>query len=261
LWNEEVFVQPAGAPQPHRKNSHASPTPLVAGDRLYVHFGHQGTACLDLNGKVLWRNVQRYSPVHGNGGTPVLGDGLLIFSCDGRDDPYVIALDAATGKEKWKTPRPGDAFKKFSFSTPLVIEVKGQKQVISPGSEQVNALDPKTGKILWTVKTDGYSVIPRPVYGHGLVFVGTGYDSPTLIAIRPDGSGDVTKTHVAWRMKRGAPHTPSPLLVGDELYIVSDNGTATCLEAKTGEVVWSERLAGPHSASPLFAGGKIYFQD
>jgi outer membrane protein assembly factor BamB len=260
LWNVEVFKEAAGAPRPHSKNSHASPTPLVEGDRLYVHFGHQGTACLDLSGKVLWKTVQRYSPVHGNGGTPVLVDGLLIFSCDGAANPYVVALDAATGKEIWKTPRQGNAPRKFSFSTPLVIDVKGQKQVISAGSNQVTAFEPKTGKEIWTVTYDGYSVIPRPVFGHGLVILSTGYDAPSLLAIKPDGKGDVTKTHVAWTARKGAPHTPSPLLVGDEVYMVSDNGTASCLDAKTGKVHWSERVGGSYSASPIFADGKVYFQ-
>jgi outer membrane protein assembly factor BamB len=266
LWDTEVFKEAAGAPKPHSKNSHASPTPIVEGDRLFVHFGHLGTACLDLSGKVLWKNVQRYSPVHGNGGTPVLVDGLVIFSCDGASSPYVVALDAATGKEVWKKPRQGNADRKFSFSTPLVIEVKGAKdvtkahQVISPGSNQVTAFDPKTGNPIWTVTYDGYSVIPRPVYGHGMVFLSTGYNSPSLLAIKPDGTGDVTKTHVAWTARKGAPHTPSPLLVGDELYMVSDGGVASCLDAKTGKVHWSERIGGGYSASPIYASGKVYFQ-
>ncbi len=260
LWDVEVFKEGRDAPRPHTKNSHASPTPIVAGDRLYVHFGHQGTACLDLKGKVLWQNVQRYSPVHGNGGTPVLVDGLLVFGCDGASNPYVIALEADTGKEKWKTPRRGDPDRKFSFCTPLVIEVDGRKQVILPGSDQVTAFEPTTGKEVWTVSYDGYSVIPRPVYGHGLVFVCTGYNQPSLLAIRPTGKGDVTKTHVAWSTRKAAPHTPSPLLVGDQLYMVSDNGTASCLDAKTGEVHWSQRLGGNYSASPMHAGGKVYFQ-
>jgi outer membrane protein assembly factor BamB len=261
LWNEEVFKQAPNAPRIHNKNSHASPTPIAAGERLYVHFGHQGTACLDLSGKVLWQNVQRYSPVHGNGGSPVLVDDLLIFSCDGDSNPYVIGLDAATGKQRWKTPRPFEATKDFSFSTPLVLEVKGQKQVISPGSNQVNAFDPKTGKILWSVRYEGYSLIPKPVYGQGLVFVCTGYDSPSLYAIRPDGTGDVTDTHVAWKRRRGVPHTASLLVVGEELYMVSDRGIATCVDAKTGNEHWSERLDGDYSASPVYADGRVYFQN
>src|SRR5262249_38284452 len=162
----------------HGKNSHASPTPLTDGQRLYVHFGHQGTACLDLDGKVLWRNTDlRYRPVHGNGGTPILVDEALVFSCDGGDVQFVVALDQATGKVRWKIDRKTGAFKKFSFGTPLLITVDGKPQIVSPGSGVVCAYDPKTGREIWRVRYDnGYSVVPRPVYGHGLVFVATGYD-------------------------------------------------------------------------------------
>ena len=120
--------------------------------------------------------------------------------------------------------------------------------------------DPANGKEIWRVRYNGYSVIPRPVHGHGLVFLSSGYDRPSLLAIRPDGKGDVTDTHVAWKTSKSAPHTPSLLLVGDELYMVSDGGMASCLNARTGEVYWQERLGGTYSASPLFADGKLYFQ-
>jgi outer membrane protein assembly factor BamB len=203
----------------------------------------------------------KYSPVHGNGGSPVLVGDSLVFSCDGADNPFVVALDRNTGKVRWKTERKVDVFKKFSFATPLVIEVKGKKQVVLPGSDVVCGYDPADGKEIWRVRYKGYSVIPRPVYGHGLVFVCTGYDPPSsLLAIRPDGTGDVTETHVAWKLSKSVPQTPSPLLDGDELYIISDNGFATCLDAKTGKVHWSERLNDTFSASPVLADGRIYFQ-
>jgi outer membrane protein assembly factor BamB len=261
LWDNEVFRQPGKrAARIHSKNSHASPTPLVHGSRLFVHFGHQGTACLDLQGKVLWRNTTlKYSPVHGSGGSPVLVGDALIFSCDGARDPFVVALDQANGKVLWKTPRSVDAFKKFSFCTPLVISVKGQQQVISPGSNMVGAYDPRTGREIWQVRYEGYSVVPRPVFGHGLLFLLSGFDSPVLLAVRPDGQGDVTKTHIAWTSRKAAPLTPSPLLVGEELYTVSDRGIASCLDAKTGKVHWQQRLGGNYSASPLHAAGKVYF--
>jgi outer membrane protein assembly factor BamB len=261
LWDHEVFNEAAAAPRPHPKNSHASPTPLVEGDRLYVHFGHQGTACLDLDGKIMWTNRElTYRPVHGNGGSPILVEDLLIFSCDGGSERFIAALDKASGKVRWKTDREGDADRKFSFSTPLLIDVKGQKQVISPGSDVVCAYGPATGKELWRARYEGYSVIPRPVYGHGLVFLSTGYNVPNLLAIRPDGSGDVTATHIVWRQRQNAPHTPSPLLVGNELYTVSDGGIASCLDARTGKAHWQKRLGGAYSASPLCAAGKVYFQ-
>lgn len=263
IWDNEVFSQDAvSAPKIHGKNSHASPTPLVESGKVYVHFGHQGTACLDLDGKTLWKTQElAYPPVHGQGSSPILVDGLLIFSCDGGKDPFVAALDANTGSVRWKFARESDYAKRFAFATCEAITVNGKKQIISPGAGVVNAIDAETGKEVWRVTYDGYSVIPRPVFGHGLVFLSTSYDSPSILAIRPDGHGDVTDTHVEWSLKKGAPHTPSPLLIGDELYLVSDGGIASCVDAKTGDVHWSERIGTKFSASPVYADGKIYFQD
>ena len=264
VWNAEVFgpdmTKSTGI---HRKNGHASPTPLLEGERLYVHFGNQGTACLDLGGKILWRNTSlAYPPVHGSGGSPVIVEGALVFSCDGASDPFVVALDKHTGAVLWKTSRVTSASKKFSFSTPLVVTVNREKQIISPGSGAVCAYEPQTGREIWRVRYDeGYSVIPRPVFGHGLVYIATGFDFPKVMAIRPDGRGDVTATHVAWTLKKGAPNTPSLLLGGDELYLVSDLGIVSCVDARTGQVHWQERAASNCSASPLFADGRIYVQD
>jgi len=261
VWDKEVKKHPGT--RIHTKNSHASPTPIVAGERIYVHFGTNGTFCLDLTGKIVWsQTTLTYAPVHGSGGSPILVDDVLISSCDGSDKNFVVGLEAATGKVKWKTDRGVKAFKTFCFSTPLCIEVDGKKQVVSPGPGMVAAYEPATGKEIWRFQypVPGYSVIPRPVYGHGLVFLSTGYDAPVLLAIKPTGTGDVTKTHLAWSTKSGAPHTPSPLLVGDELYMVSDKGVASCLDAKTGTVHWTERIGGAFSASPVFADDKIYLQ-
>ncbi len=261
VWEKEVIRQEnATAPNIHGKNSHASPTPLTDGKRLYVHFGHQGVACLSLGGEVQWINRDlSYKPVHGNGGSPVLGGGKLIFSCDGLDKQIVVALDCATGKVIWKTARKTTSLQRFSFHTPLIIEVDKKFQVVSAGSGVVNAYDLETGEEIWRVRHGGYSVVPCPVYGHGLVFLSTGYNTPELLAIRPDGHGDVTDTHIAWKTKKGAPLSASPLLVGDELYFISDSGTASCLDAKTGKSHWQERVGGNYSASPIFGAGKIFF--
>ena len=263
LWSTNVF-SPEDGSSLHRKNSYASPTPLVRGGRLYVHFGHLGTACLDLNGQVLWRQTSiTYPSMHGNGGSPLLAGDRLIFSCDGITNPAVVALDRHTGKVQWKTPRDNDSVpKKFSFSTPLLITNAGREELISPGAGATYAYDPTTGRPLWKVSTGtGFSVVPRPVFAHGLLFVNTDYDFPKLFAIRPGGEGDVTSTHLAWQTGRGAPSTPSALVVGSELYFVSDAGIATCADAKTGQVHWNERLGGGFSASPVFAAGHIYFQN
>jgi outer membrane protein assembly factor BamB len=132
--------------------------------------------------------------------------------------------------------------------------------LISVGAFRARAYDPLTGREIWRVRYDeGFSNVPRPVFAHGLVYIATGFQQPELLAVRPDGTGDVTKTHIAWALKRGAPLTPSPLIVGDELYIVTDGGIATCLDARTGVIVWQQRLGGTYSASPVFADGRIYF--
>jgi outer membrane protein assembly factor BamB len=255
--NVEVFrLRSAELTNP--KNSHASPTPIVEGDRVYVHFGAEGTAALTTSGEIVWKARFPYESQHGNGGSPVLYGDLLIFSGDGSDDAFVVALDKRTGKVRWKTSRrqPWDQ----AYSTPLVIRVGDRDELVSVGAYRAAAYDPQTGKEIWRVSyADGFSNVPRPVFGHGLVYIATGFQQPSLLAVRPDGAGDVTKTHVAWTLKRGAPLTPSPLLVGDELFIVNDGGIASCLDAKTGAAHWVQRLGGAFSASPVFADGKIYF--
>lgn len=261
-WNREVFLQRGDDVQIHKKNSHASPTPLIDGDRLFVHFGPSGTACLNLDGKVIWKTEElSFRPVHGNGGSPVLYKDALIVTCDGADQQFVAALSAETGELKWKTERDVEVRKGFSFSTPTLIEVDGQVQAVCPGSGAVMAYDPATGSELWRVRYgEGYSVVPRAVYAKGLVIVSSGYDSAVLYAIDPRGEGDVTETHVRWTLDRGVPKTPSMLAVGDHLYLVDDGGVATCLEIDTGEMHWKKRLGGKYSASPTYAAGRIYFQ-
>ena len=262
LWQTSVFEEGAEAPSIHRKNSHASPTPIVDGDRVYVHFGHMGTAALDLEGKVVWRNTAlKYNPMHGNGGTPILVDDRLVFSCDGASDPFVVSLRKSDGSVAWKVTRHPAIKQTFSFATAEVIEFNGRKQIISPASGFIAAYDPEDGHELWRARHEGWSVIPKPVFAHGLVFAGTGYETPTTLAIRPDGSGDVTDTHIAWVLRKGAPNTPSFLVIGDELYLLADSGVLSCLDARSGKVHYQERACGQSSASPVFADGHIYLLD
>ena len=240
------------------KNSRASPSPVVDGDRVYVHFGADGTAALTSSGDIIWKTRFPYESQHGNGGSPIVFGDLLILSCDGSDDAFVVALDKRTGKVRWKTGRrqPYDQ----AYSTPLAIRVGNRDEIVSVGAYRAGAYDPETGKEIWRVSyRDGFSNVPRPVFGHGLVYIATGFQEPSLLAVRADGVGDVTRTHVAWTLARSAPLTPSPLLVGDELYVVNDVGIATCLNAKTGDLFWRQRLGGNFSASPVYAGGRIYF--
>ena len=263
LWDKEALQPEAGAAGvKHPKNSQCSATPILAGDRLYLHFGHLGTAALDLAGNILWRQTSLgYAPTHGNGGSPALAGDKLVFSCDGGDEPFVAALDAATGKVRWRAPRNTPAKRKFSFCTPLVIDVDGGRQIILPGSGFVGAYDPADGREIWRVRYgEGYSVVPRPVYAHGLVYIASGFDKANLLAIDPRGAqGDATDSHIKWQAGRNIPFTPSLLAVDGELYAVSDGGIATCFDALTGATLWTERLGGDFSASPFYAEGKLYF--
>jgi outer membrane protein assembly factor BamB len=255
--NVEVFTVEAN-PLLNPKNSYASPTPIIEGDRVYVHFGPYGTAALTTSGQIVWKARLPHDPEHGNGGSPALYEDFLIINCDGIDEAYIVALDKKTGEIRWKTPRRQPIG--HAYSTPFVIRTRSQDQVISVSAFRVAAYEPRTGKEIWRVEyTEGYSNVPRPVYGHGLVYITTGLQHPSLLAIRPDGIGDVTATHVAWKLERGVPVTPSPLLAGNELYLVSDLGVVTCLDARTGRPHWQERLTGNFSASPVFADGRIYF--
>ena len=260
-WQKTIFEQTANSPKIHKKNSHASPTPIYEDGQLYVHFGHAGTARLDLNGNIIWKRIITYEPMHGNGGSPALTGKALIFSCDGKSDPFVIALSRDTGEPLWQTPRNLTAKRRFSFCTPLLIEVKGRQQVILPGSGGVVAYDPTTGKEIWWLRYgEGYSVVPRPVYTQGLLIVCSGFDTAQTWAVRPDGAGDVTDTHLAWRFRKGSPLTPSPLVVGEDLYLCADRGILSCINPKNGEAYWSERINGAYSASPVLANGLIYCQ-
>ena len=261
VFSKIIFEQPDDAPKIHNKNSHASPTPLIENQRVYVHFGHQGTACTDLDGNVLWQNRDHaFPPTHGNGGSPVMAGSNLILTCDGGDSPYTLALDLKTGQEVWKTSRGIKTDRPFSFCTPQVISVNGVSQIISPGSDIVQALAPLDGSVIWSVRYDGFSVVPRPLFHRGTLFVCTGFMNTKLLAIDPSGSGDVSETHVKWIYGTGVPQTPSILAIGDQIVMVSDNGIASIIDITTGKEKSRKRLGGNFSASPLLSGDKVYFQ-
>lgn len=265
VWDTKVFDQKASSRPIHQKNSHASPTPIIENGKVYVHFGHMGTACLDLKGEIVWANKELgYNPVHGNGGTPIVVGDLLIFSADAGTDPFIVALYKKNGKVAWKKPRSETPqSRKFSFSTPTLINMGGRSQIISPASGAVFSYDPKTGEELWSVNYGGWSVIPKPGVYKNMIFVGTGYERAHLLGIRVDekSKGNVTDSHIEWEITKRAPNTPSFMIVDDLLYFISDGGIATCVDPMTGEVIWQERAAGPMSASPVHSNGKIYFLD
>lgn len=254
----EVFRQ-SPARLLNAKNSLASPTPIVDGDRVYVHFGAEGTAAVTTGGRVLWRRTLGYTSEHGNGGSPALYQDRLILNCDGFDEAFVVALDVATGKPRWKTSRRRPWSQ--AYSTPLVVRDGERDLVVSVGAFRTAAYDPMTGEEVWRVSYgDGFSNVPRPVVAHGMVYLTTGFQQPSLLAVRLGGTGDITRTHVAWTLKRGVPLTASPIVVDDLLYMVSDVGVLSAVDARSGRVRWQTRLDGSFSASPVAIGRRIYVQ-
>jgi outer membrane protein assembly factor BamB len=265
LHDVELFL--VEGPDPvHSQNSFASPTPVLDGECLYVHFGTYGSACVDATtGQVVW-STDDWNCDHQNGpgSSPIVWRDLFIVHLDGIDVQYVIALNKHTGALVWKTDRSGklherEPFRK-AYSTPLVIEHQGQPQMISPGADWVYAYNPATGEELWRASYGklGFSNVPRPVVGHGMIYLSTCFVSPSMVAVKYDGKGDVSDSHIVWRNDRQAPRLPSPVLIDESLFMVSDQGVATCLDAQTGEEIWAKRLGGNFNASPLYADGRIY---
>jgi len=274
-FNEKVFENANPEPLDNGVNCYASPSPVIEPGRVYVHFGSNGTACLDTaTGKVIWsRKDLPCRHYRGPGSSPILFEDLLILTFDGADQQYVTALDTKTGKTVWRTDRStkytdlddqgvvkaeGD-FRK-GFSTPLVIEAGGKQQLISIGSMAAFAYEPRTGKEIWTTRQPGHTPAPCPVFGDGLAYIVSGRGNAEFSAVRVDGQGDVTDTHVAWKATGAIlPQEPSPIIVDGLIYLLTNNGTATCLEAASGMQVWSERIGGNYVASPIYADGRLYF--
>ena len=262
----DIEIDNVKNPDPvHLINSYASPTPVLEPGRVYVHFGTYGTACIDTDsGEILWRCKFPLQHNVGPGSSPVLVGDALIIPCDGSDRQFVVAVNKITGETIWERDRPplratnGD-YKK-AFSTPLVIDWQGQTQVVIPGAQWVVAYEPASGNAIWRLDHgSGFSVVPRPVASDSHLFFSTGFTRPEMVAVKLGGTGDVTATHVDWRLARQAPTMPSPLLVGNRLYTTSDGGVAVCLDAATGDVHWQKRLGGNYSASPLLADDRLYF--
>jgi outer membrane protein assembly factor BamB len=249
----------------HPFNSYASSTPVIEGDRLYVHYGSAGTACLDTtSGRILWtRQDLPCDHFRGPGSSPILHGDLLIVAFDGFDLQYVVALDKRTGRTLWRTDRDidygtddGDA--KKAYPTARVITSGGREQAVLPSAGATIAYDPNTGTELWRVNHGGMNASARPLFAHGLVYINTAAGGMRFLAVRPDGSGDVTGSHVAWKSAQGGGSRSSQLVLGDRLFLVGDAGTATVLDALTGKAVWQKRLGGEFSASPILADDRIY---
>ena len=276
LFNEKVFHSDNPEPLGNgaSMNSFATPSPLTEPGRVFVHFGSLGTACLDTGtGKVLWkRDDLPCRHYRGASSSPISFENLLILTFDGADLQYHVALDKATGRTVWKTNRsvpwndenvPGPMAKdgdlRKAHSTPLIVNVAGKTQMLSAGAKAAYGYDPKTGQELWRVQYYDWSVAPRPLFDGKLAFIVTGLTKTEMLGIRTDGQGDVTDTHVAWRLKTHVGKYASPLLVDGLIYTAAAESFITCIDAAKGEVVWTERVEGKFAASPVYADGRLYF--
>lgn len=275
LRDDKLFHSDNPEPLGNAVNCYAAPSPAIESGRVYIHFGSYGTACLDASsGKVLWKRedlpCRHY---RGPASSVILFGNTVILTMDGVDVQYLVALDKQTGKTVWKTDRTtkwndenstqryakdGDLRK--AHCTPFIAEVNGALQMLSPGAKASYAYDPRTGTELWHIRhDDAWSAAPRGLYAGNLAIVVTGLGKTELYAVRADGRGDVTDTHVAWKLDKGVCKTASPILVDGLLYLIADDGALLCLDAATGEQVWRERIGGNYAASPVYADNRLYF--
>jgi len=271
LFSNET-VEPLG----NNVNSYGSPSPVIEKDAVYIHFGSYGTTAIDTNsGKEIWKRTDlECRHFRGPGSSPIIFQDMLILTMDGVDFQYVIALDKKTGKTKWKTERStkwddvepdgkirGDGDLRKAYTTPTFLKVSGKTIMISPGAKSCFAYNPINGKELWNITYSGYSNASRTVIYKDNAIINSGYGKPHLISVKidPSAAGDISGTHINWDIFKRVPKRSSPIIVGDQLYMTTDEGILTCLDAKTGESNWSDRMPGHYSASPIFADGKLYF--
>ncbi len=258
LWQQVVLKSPLE--HKHRLNSFASSTPATDGQLVYVTFldrDEMVVAAYDFAGQERWLvRPGPFSSTHGYCSCPVLFENKVIVNGDHDGDAYLVALDRQTGKIVWKTPREN---KTRSYSTPLIRKIDGRTQMILTGSKCVASYDPHDGSRHWIIDGPTEQFVATVVYNGELIFLTAGFPELHILAIRPDGSGNVTDTHVAWRTTKGAGYVPSPIAAGEYFLVVSDGGIASCFEAATGKVAWKERLGTHFSSSMVSAAGLVYF--
>lgn len=264
-WNTEVHRQVPGAKR--RQNSYATPTPVTDGKQVYAVFYDGTVVAVDFSGKLIWKNSEiKFFSLHGLGASPIVADGQVIMPYDGSspDEPrlgfkvpwknaVVLSLDCATGAVRWKGKR-GES--RVGHVTPILVD--NGAQLVSAGGDRVQGHDVRTGKRLWSIYSQGEGVTPSPVVADGMLFTSSGFEAPTVRAIRLGGKGDVTETHIVWEQRKGVPALASPLYVRPYLYTITRDNILHCIEAATGKIVWLHRLEGIHWASPISADGRIY---
>ncbi len=269
LWDKEVTQQQPKYKQ--RPNSYATSTPVTDGRQVYVVACDGRILAADMDGKVVWTNSDfDYYSQHGLAVSPVLYEDLVIVVFDwsspgpdvkvGWEVPWdkalILAVDKHTGSTRWRGSRGSS---QIAHATPQVARVDGRDQLVSSAGGVVQGFDLTTGERLWTVSSPGEGVVPSAVVGDGMAFTCSGFRQETILATRLNGRGDITQTHVAWRVTDEVPHVPSLLYVSPRLYSITEAGIVNCRQGATGERLWRQRLAGKFSASPVYADGKVYF--
>ncbi|HEX7900806.1 MAG TPA: PQQ-binding-like beta-propeller repeat protein [Planctomycetota bacterium] len=260
LWEKTLVTTPLE--HKHGLNSFASSTPVTDGKRVWVAFLEAPkfqVFCLDMEGQVVW-NVSpgTFSSVHGFCSSPALWKDTVIFNGDQDAVAWIVALEKETGRERWRADRPN---RTRSYVPPVIFEAAGRPQLVLSGSKCVASYDPDTGKQIWILDGPTEQYVASVVYAEGIFFVSGGFPKSFLTGIKPDGQGNVTKTHELWRDTKGVSYVPSPIAWGPHFYVVSDGGQASCLDAKTGKRFWMQKLGPHHSASPVAAEGRLYFTD
>ena len=264
-WTTEVHRQKPGAMR--KQNSYATPTPVTDGKHVYSVFYDGTVTAVDLSGKLVWKNSEvKFFSLHGLGASPILANGQVIMPFDGSsreetelgwkvpwEKAVVLSLDTENGSVRWKGTR---GTSRVGHVTPILIN--NGSQLVSAGGDRVQGFDPTTGRRIWSVYSQGEGVTPSPVVGDGLIYTSSGFEAPTLRAIRLGGKGDITKTHIAWEQKRGVAALSSLLYIKPYLYSISRDNILHCIEASSGKIVWLERLSGVYWASPVYADGRIY---
>jgi len=270
VLHDRVLFENANPAFCHPTNSYASPTSAIEEGRVYVHFGSYGTACLDTKTfDTIWE--RRDLPCdhwRGPGSSLALHDGVLYVPYDGHDLQYVAAFDTLTGATRWKTDRgiqyeSEDGDIKKAYSTCQVIEVDGQRQLVCPSAAETIAYEPQSGRELWRLRHGGMNAATRPLFAEGLLYLtvgdAVGDARPALLAVRLESMAGKTAPQLAWKLDKSPPKRPSPIVVDGMVFVINDDGVASCLDATTGQTLWHHRIAGTYRASPVYASGRIYF--
>lgn len=262
LWERVILTSPPE--KKHKLNSYASSTPATDGQRVWVAFLQAPDirlVCYDMDGKELWRcSPGTFNSRHGYCSSPTLYQDLVILNCDQDDVAWIGAYEKTTGKERWRTDRPN---RTRSYCAPLIVEAGGRTQMVLSGSKCCASYDPATGKQHWLIDGPTEQFVASPVFADGMFFITGGFPEFHLIGVRPDGTGNITNTHIVWHDTRAefVSYVPSPIAHGRHFFLVADKGIASCWEAKTGKQMWAQRLGRHHSASPVSAEGRLYFLD